>query len=239
LVKIALARTFLPALFYADYDVAADPCQQLASLPVKFSGLAMPNPTTSTAANYEVSIVIWSHLLAALQGMDEFRMADHLAVTREVKTELCQSNLEKNNSELTSLANNLSCNVRRTILRCKQTGQWLSVLPSMVNKTKLVAQEFRDALLLHYARSPADLPSHYNICGQVFSIHHALECKKGGLVICRHNKIQDELVDLTSKDLIASAVCDETCIHPSCSTTEAKEPTNDDPLVVARQLRKN
>jgi hypothetical protein len=36
-------------------------------------------------------------------------------------------------------------------------------------------------------------------CQQKFSVRHALECKRGGLVISRHNEIWDELSDLASK----------------------------------------
>ncbi len=236
-IEKALARTFLPALFNDDYDVAADPRRQLASLPVKHAGLALPDPTESAEANYDASILVCSHLLAAFRGVDEFRTADHLAVIREVKTELRQRNLEKNDSELASLASKLSCDDRRTILRGKETGQWLLVLPSTVNGTELLAQEFRDALLLRYARSPADLPSHCDGCGQVFSVRHALECKKGGLVICRHNEIRDELVDLASKALIPSAVRDEPRIHSSHAATEEKEPTDPNQPAVTRQCK--
>jgi hypothetical protein len=79
------------------------------------------------------------------------------------------------------------------------------VLPSTVNGTELSAAEFRDALLLRYARSPPDLPSQCDGCLQKFSIRHALECKTGGLVI----EIQDELSDLASKALSPSAVRNE------------------------------
>jgi hypothetical protein len=80
--------------------------------------------------------------LAAFRGVDDFRTADHLAVIREVKTELRQRNLTKNESALASIAAKLSYDDRRTILRGKKTGQWLSLLPSTVNGTELLAQEF-------------------------------------------------------------------------------------------------
>jgi hypothetical protein len=50
---------------------------------------------------------------------------------------------------------------------------------------------------------------------QKFSIRHALECKTGGLLISRHNKIRDELSDLASKALSPSAVRNEPTIHNS------------------------
>jgi hypothetical protein len=91
------------------------------------------------------------------------------------------------------------CNNLRTILRGKEIGQWLLVLPSTVNGTELSAQDFGDALLLRYARCPPDLPIQCDGCQQKFSVHHALECKLGGLVISRHNEIRDKLSDLASK----------------------------------------
>ena len=53
-----------------------------------------------------------------------------------------------------------------------------------------------------------------NGCGQAFSVQHAMTCKKGGLVIIRHNEIGDELADIASKALTPSAVRDEPSIYP-------------------------
>jgi hypothetical protein len=63
----------------------------------------------------------------------------------------------------------------RTILRGKETGQWLSAVPSTVNGTELAQQEFRDILLLRYAKSPGDLQSHCDGCGVKFSVRHGLD----------------------------------------------------------------
>jgi hypothetical protein len=57
--------------------------------------------------------------------VEEFSMADHLAVIQDIKTYLCHCNLEKYESGLASIANNLSYDNPRTILRDKEPGQWL------------------------------------------------------------------------------------------------------------------
>jgi hypothetical protein len=75
---------------------------------------------------------------------------------------------------------------------CLLQGQWLSVMPSTLNGTELSAQEFRDALLLRHARTPGDLPSHCDGCGAKFDV---CQCKVGGLVILRHNEINEELCE--------------------------------------------
>jgi hypothetical protein len=92
-----------------------------------------------------------------------------------------------------AIVNKILCDDCRTILRDRNTGQWLTVPPSTVNGTELSAQEFRDSILLRYAQNPGDLLTHCDGCDQKFTVCHALECKKGGLVISRHNEIRDEL----------------------------------------------
>jgi hypothetical protein len=69
------------------------------------------------------------------------------------------------------------------------------------NDTELSAQEFRDTLLLRYARCPPDLLIQCGGCQQKFSVRHTLECKRGDLVVSRHNEIRDELSNLASKAL--------------------------------------
>jgi hypothetical protein len=99
-------------------------------------------------------------------------------------------------------------------------------MPSTLNGTELLAQEFRDALLPRHARTPGDLPSHCDGCGAKSDVRHALECKVGGLVILRHDKISEELCDLASKALAPSAICVEPMIHSrrTAEETKAKEP---------------
>jgi hypothetical protein len=183
-----LAETLLPTLFRNEYD-EDDPQHALAGLPVKWAGLAISDPTTSAQPNYEASILLCSHILTAFRGVDVFRLTGHLKVIRDVKAELKLRNAAKSESSLNNLASKMSCDNRRTILRDKETGQWLTVLPSTVNGTELSAQEFRDALLLRYTRCPPDLPIQCDGCQQTFSVCHPLECKHGGLVISRHIEI--------------------------------------------------
>ena len=62
----------------------------------------------------------------------------------------------------------------------------------------LSATEFRDSLALRYLRPLLRLPALCDGCGCQFSNGHALDCRKGGLVIQRHNEIRDALGYLAS-----------------------------------------
>ena len=42
------------------------------------------------------------------------------------------------------------------------------------------------------------MPACCDGCGAQFSLEHALDCKKGGLVTQRHNKVCDSLGDIAS-----------------------------------------
>lgn len=60
----------------------------------------------------------------------------------------------------------------------------------------LSPKEFRDGLALRYGRSPVELPPHCDGCGESFTVDHALTCRRGGLIIRRHNEVRDVLGSL-------------------------------------------
>ena len=51
---------------------------------------------------------------------------------------------------------------------------------------------------MRYSKPISNLPGNCDGCGGEFSIQHALECKKGGLITLRHNEIRDTVGDLAS-----------------------------------------
>eukprot|EP00978_Attheya_sp_CCMP212_P014047 scaffold35646_cov59-Attheya_sp.AAC.3 len=90
-----------------------------------------------------------------------------------------------------------------------KTGGWLTVLPNVMNGSILSDLEFRDGLQLRYAMILQNLPTHCDSCNAKCNIDHALNCKKGGLVITRHNKVKDELGFLATLATSPNAVCDK------------------------------
>ena len=73
---------------------------------------------------------------------------------------------------------------QHTLKRANKIGRWLSVMPSHVGGTILSSTEFRDALMLRYARVPSNLPTSCDGRGESkkSDVNHAFDCKKVGLV---------------------------------------------------------
>ena len=105
-VEETLAHFFLPALFGDNYD-DDDPRRDLSCLPVKWAGMAIPDPTSAAESNYEASTLLCSHIVSAFRGNEEFRSANHTSVIKEVKAELKFRNAAKYEARLDSLTSEL------------------------------------------------------------------------------------------------------------------------------------
>ena len=106
--------------------------------------------------------------------------------------------------------------------RATKTGAWLKVQPSTVNGTELGAEEWSDALFLRYGLNPPDLPTHCDGCQAKFSISHALDCKKVGLVTARHNELRDGVAELAGKAFTPSHVRDDPLIYSGRALSRTK-----------------
>ena len=82
--------------------------------------------------------------------------------------------------------------------RDKGARSWLSELPLVDQGLVLNKQEFRDSLRLRYNMPLSDLPSKC-VCGEKYTVRHALSCKKGGFVAQRHDGVRNLLTSLIGK----------------------------------------
>ena len=96
------------------------------------------------------------------------------------------------------------------------------VQPSTVNGMELGAQEWRDSAFLRYGLESPDLPKYCDGCNAWFSICHALDCKRGGLVKARHNELHDGVADLAGKAFTPSHVRNNPLIYQGCAVKRTK-----------------
>jgi hypothetical protein len=130
--------------------------------------MALPDPTKSAPSNYEASTCVNTHIIDALKGTEPISALIHVATIKEVRTELTGRKNATDDSALKSVLSKKPCDLSRAVARGKKTGPWLSVMPSTVNGTFLLGQEFKGAIHLRYGRAPGDLQSHCDDCGQKF-----------------------------------------------------------------------
>jgi hypothetical protein len=97
-------------------------------------------------------------------------------------------------------------------------------MPNSLNGTELSEEEFRDNLRLRFGLTPLSLPARCDGCDAAFTVGHALTCKKGGLVLLRHNDVAAEWHQLCAAALTPSAVSDEPFIFSGRDCTEAQGP---------------
>ena len=103
-----------------------------------------------------------------------------------------------------------------------KTGACLTVQPPIVNGTELGGQEWHDTLFLRYGLEPPDLLMYCDGCQAKFSISHALDFKKGGLVMARHNELRDGIADLAGKTFTPSHVRNDPLIYSGRAVKRTK-----------------
>jgi hypothetical protein len=218
-IEDAIRDVFLPALLQGN---STETQRELTSLAVRHAGLGIPDPTSTATANYDTSVAcakLLTRSLRAGKDLDAHMHSRHAAVQRRKaqKTKVAAEELA-----LSFLAADTAPQARRKLLRAKETGTWLTTTPDRLNGTELSAEEFRDSLRLRLGLTPLDLPDRCDGCDQKFSVGHAMSCKKGGLVLLRHNDVAGEWHHLCAQALTPSAVSDEPLIHSGRDSTESE-----------------
>ena len=115
---------------------------------------------------------------------------------KEMKHEITGFQEDKLTLILTSMSEGKKRAIQRVVKG--KTSTWLTVLPVSHYHFDLSPSEFRDALAIRYHQPLTKLPADCDGCGREFTLQHALDCRKGGLIIQRHNEVRDSLSDLAS-----------------------------------------
>ena len=156
-----------------------------------------------------------TYLVNTLKANSEFESEAHNNCVYTSKQAFCdesQVRAQQVYDRIISEANDFH---KRTLQRARDSlSAWLLVPPIAKDNFDLSANEFRDGLALRYGKPLLQLPPVCDGCGSEFTVTHALDCRKGGLVTQRHNEVRDVICDLASmvwgQVIREPVVCDST-----------------------------
>jgi hypothetical protein len=193
----ALRDVFLPAVI--GYEVT-DQDRILFSLPGRSGGLGIRDPTQTAAMAHSTSKTSTKVVSDAIKQRAQYNVLDHRTQMQQTNSENKKKQKVKDAATLVQILAECDLTRKRAIQRIvdEKTSSWLTVLPVVTNQFDLSATEFRDALSVRYHRPLLKAPATCDGCGQHFDITHALKCKKGGVIIRRHNEVRDALCDLSA-----------------------------------------
>ena len=214
---------FLPSL--TGRKAFSDEERDLLALPVRLGGLGITNPVKQTAHQYATSLKITAPLAALI-------VQQSTTCPQDVRDSQAREKMETRNTrrrQETLMASELSARLSNTQRRAmnlaseKGASSWLTALPISEHGFALHKGAFRDAICLRYGWRPTNLASHC-ICGQSFSVEHALSCSRGGFPSIRHNELRDITAKLLTE--VCSGVGTEPSLQPISQETMRHKTAN-------------
>ena len=195
-LEYAIKETLSPALIGRDH--ISDESRQIFSLPAKFGGMSILDPTFMSDIEYECSLQVTEQLTSALYNQDQ-----SLNIDEEKQAEIMKDVKSKKEALFKEYRDNIRDKANestRWILDLaseKGSSSWLTSLPLKKYGFILTKQQFHDAVCLRYDMKIKDAALKC-VCGKPYSVNHCLTCSRGGYVSLRHNSLRD----LTAEVLI-------------------------------------
>lgn len=179
----------------------------LFALPIREGGLGIEELSIKAPREYEISKKVTQPLVTAMviQSNTLPDKEEQQSLINEAKLEKQQELQERSKR----IEDALPVATKQVVQQTKMVGasNWLNAIPLAEHGFNLSKGEFRDALALRFNHDIKGLPSKCP-CGQRFDVTHAMNCKRGGFVIMRHNDIRDFEANLLKR------VCNDVEIEP-------------------------
>ena len=120
---------------------------------------------------------------------------------------------ERLRRELEDVKNSLPQRTKRAVDLATEKGasSMLTVIPIKDMDFNLNKREFRNGIRLRYDWEIPDAPS-VCVCGDEFTVDHAMVCRHGGFIIQRHNELRDveaEMLKMVCNDVEVEPVLRE------------------------------
>ena len=164
--------------------------RNLLALSCKLGGVGIIDPTENANEENSNSRELISQLTNSVKQQEQ-----HYTVPDE-NIKNCNSSIKKKGMDkhlniLTSLREQMSTRNKRLNYIAQEQGSssLLTVLPIKHLGFSLPKAEFWDAVYLRYLLPLKRLPSHCDF-SNVYTVQHALSCKKGGFATLIHNELR-------------------------------------------------
>ncbi|KAL7524012.1 hypothetical protein ACHAXR_000406, partial [Thalassiosira sp. AJA248-18] len=206
-VEVAIREVLIPALLAVKPDEVKDDFRQLLSHGVKQGGINIRNPTAGAERLHQSSLEACESLVASLMANTPLGSEEHKQCVRKAGTKTLKERVDSEKAFVKEMMEGASKKVKKWLERIGETGAWLSASPNQLDGNLLSAEEWRDNARLRFGMRPIGLCDQCDGCGASFTIEHGLNCKKGGLVVQRHEDARDE-----AGELVMMALNSRSCV---------------------------
>ncbi|XP_073243955.1 uncharacterized protein [Porites lutea] len=182
--------------------------RRLATLATGQGGLGIPDLKSEAPQQFAASRLIITAHVDSITSQSSIMVPGERS-TEELKRHQQLLKRASAKEKMDSIDSSLSPGLLRLVNQSRDKGasSWLNAMPLADKGLALNKQEFRDSLRLRYDLPLVDFPSHC-ICGDKFTVSHALPCKKGGFVAQRHDGVRNLLTTFIDK------ICNNVEIEP-------------------------
>ena len=193
----AIDKSFIPAII--EGHVLSSDDRKLLSLPVRLGGMGIPIFTDICQREYNNSVKATQLIRPRIVSQDQLFILNREA-EKKIDAEIKKERNDINAAILEDLTERMSSEQLRgnEIAQMKGASAWLTALPLKEEGYVLSKREFFDAIMVRYMWDVKRLPSKC-VCGQGFSVPHAMTCTNGGFIHRRHDKIRDLFADLLNQ----------------------------------------
>ena len=155
--------------------------RDILALPGRLGGLGMTNPCLEANFEQSSSVKVTTPLVQQIVAQSHQMPDDSLVrpLQQAVRIERAKA-LQDREVHIRDVAPQ---KVQRALDLAAEKGSsvWLTVLPLREMGFNLNKREFRDAIKLRYDWPVDDIPSTC-VCGDIFTVDHAMICKRGGFI---------------------------------------------------------
>ena len=196
-IEEVIQTSLRPSLF-GRAEPLPEELKELVNLSTAQGGIGIPDLKRESSEQFNASLDITAPHLNSIVTQSSTIPAREL--TEERKREINAQRRAAAKSRIDRIDESLSPDLLQAVQQTRDKGasSWLDAIPIEEHGLPLNKQEFRDSLCLRYNLPLPNLPS-YCACGEMFSVNHALSCKKGGFIAQRHDTIRDLLTLHVSK----------------------------------------